>query len=137
MRILLVAPMFPPQRGVASLRTHSFAATWAAAEHEVTVLTTRKQADQVGLELPTDGFDVREVPHSVPRVLARLRQEGRGAGSATVAARPLLAPLQWLNGRTGVFSAVRQPDLTDAWVRPALDWALGRPQWDEIGRAHV
>ena len=29
MRILLVAPMFPPQRGVAPLRTYSFADCWA------------------------------------------------------------------------------------------------------------
>src|SRR5262245_6866014 len=132
MRILLVASMFPPQRGVASLRTHSFAATWASAGHEVTVLTTQKQADQIGLQLSAIGFDVQEVEYSVPRLLARLRQEDRADGPAPQRSRSLLAPLRWLKGRTGVFSAVRQPDLTDAWVRPALAWALGQPAWDAV-----
>src|SRR5205814_6450867 len=66
MRILLVAPMFPPQRGVAPLRTHSFAATWAAEGHAVTVLTTRKRPDQVGLTLLVRGFEVVELPYRGP-----------------------------------------------------------------------
>jgi glycosyltransferase involved in cell wall biosynthesis len=134
MRILLVAPMFPPQRGVASLRTHSFAATWAAAGHDVTVLTTRKQQDQVGLSLPASGFAVHEVPYPVPWPLARLRLDGRAslAGSISERSSILLAPLRWLKARTGVFSAVRQPDLTDAWARPALAWALAQESWDTV-----
>ena len=67
MRILLVAEFFPPHRAVASLRTHSFAENWAAAGHDVTVLTTIKRDDQAGLDLPTTGFRVIEIPYRVPR----------------------------------------------------------------------
>ncbi|HKB05010.1 MAG TPA: hypothetical protein VKD90_22495, partial [Gemmataceae bacterium] len=97
MRILLVAPMFPPQRGVASLRTHSFAATWAAARHDVTVLTTRKQADQVGLDLPATGFAVHEISYPVPWPLARLRLEGRGSltGSPSAPSSGTFTQKQW------------------------------------------
>jgi glycosyltransferase involved in cell wall biosynthesis len=138
MRVLLVAPMFPPQRGVAPLRTHSFAATWATAGHDITVLTTQKRADQVGLDLPRAGFEVVELPARGPwplELVRRLSRSRSGEGSVPPASprsfkRGLLAPLRYLKGRTGVFSSVRQPDLTDRWVRPALDWALAHGPWD-------
>lgn len=149
MRILLVAPMFPPQRGVAPLRTHSFAATWAADGHDVTVLTTAKRADQVGLTLPVSGFEVVELPYRGPWLLEQLRRRSRpepeaGASAAGTlapasgsAGRPspkqlLLSPLRYLKARTGIFSAVRQPDLTDGWVRPAVEWAKTHGPWDAI-----
>src|SRR5262249_9515200 len=47
--------------------------------------------------------------------------------------RPLLlAPLRYLKSRTGVFSAVRQPDLTDGWVRPAIEWARRHGPWEVV-----
>jgi hypothetical protein len=36
----------------------------------------------------------------------------------------------WLKARTGIFSFVRQPDLTDAWVEPAAAWARANGPWD-------
>jgi glycosyltransferase involved in cell wall biosynthesis len=150
MRILLVAPMFPPQRGVAPLRTHSFAATWADAGHAVTVLTTEKRPDQVGLTLPVVGFDVVELPYRGPWPLELLRRVDRPepeaparvppatlAGASGSADRPgirrlLLAPLRYLKARTGAFSAVRQPDLTDGWIRPAVEWANAHGPWDVV-----
>jgi glycosyltransferase involved in cell wall biosynthesis len=157
MRILLVAPMFPPQRGVAPLRTHSFAATWAAEGHAVTVLTTQKRSDQVGLNMPANGFEVVELPYRGPWVLELMRRLSRqssplapragGAGSPSTLpdasraqARPArgasvllwLAPLRYLKARTGIFSAVRQPDLTDGWVKPAIIWAKAHGPWDAV-----
>ena len=148
MKILLVAPMFPPQRGVAPLRTHSFANTWAAEGHAVTVLTTRKRPDQVGLTLPVTGFEVVELPYRGPWILEMLRGANRPAPVGQVSnlsgqtgqvgnlsygpKRLLLAPLHYLKARTGVFSAVRQPDLTDGWVRPAVAWAKAHGPWDVI-----
>jgi glycosyltransferase involved in cell wall biosynthesis len=147
MRILLVAPMFPPQRGVAPLRTHSFADTWAAEGHAVTVLTTRKRPDQVGLTLPVTGFEVVELPYRGPWVLELMRRFDR-PGPAPVGQvsnlsgqvgnlshgpkHLLLSPLRYLKARTGVFSAVRQPDLTDGWVRPAIAWAKAHGPWDVV-----
>jgi glycosyltransferase involved in cell wall biosynthesis len=136
MRILLVAPMFPPQRGVAPLRTHSFAANWSAAGHAVTVLTTKKRADQVGLSLPVSGFDVIELPYRGPWPLELLRRLDRPALVGQVSnlshKRNLMAPLRYLKARTGVFSAVRQPDLTDGWVYPAVAWTKRHGPWDVV-----
>lgn len=137
MRILLVAPFFPPHRAVASLRTYSFARTWAAAGHEVTVLTTPKRTDQAGLRLPTAGFRVVEIGYQVPRVLERLRAGERtsrspadeGGGSRR---EVVFRPFRWLKARTGVFGGVRQPDLTDFWAGPATRWALTHGAWDAV-----
>jgi glycosyltransferase involved in cell wall biosynthesis len=46
--------------------------------------------------------------------------------------RRLLGPLRFLKGRAGVFSSVRQPDLTDWWVKPARAWALAHGPWDVV-----
>jgi glycosyltransferase involved in cell wall biosynthesis len=142
MRILLVAPMFPPQRGVAPLRTHSFAATWVAEGHAVTVLTTQKRPDQVGLSLPMTGFEVVELPYRGPWPLELLRRTDRGGRPPSLPDSPrpgglgprqlLLGPFRYLKSRTGVFSAVRQPDLTDGWVRPAITWAKAHGPWDVV-----
>jgi glycosyltransferase involved in cell wall biosynthesis len=139
MRILLVAPMFPPQRGVAPLRTHSFAACWAKAGHDVTVLTTEKRPDQIGLHLPPAGFKLVELPYRAPWPLELIRRLGRSRpGAAETAAatssmrRRLFSLFRALKARTGIFSAVRQPDLTDGWVRPAIDWALANVRWDVV-----
>jgi glycosyltransferase involved in cell wall biosynthesis len=132
--------MFPPQRGVAPLRTHSFATTWAAEGHDVTVLTTVKRADQIGLTLPSSGFGVVELPYRGPGLVERMRGIDRpvsdggkpDAGLHSSLKHRLLAPLRSLKGRTGVFSAVRQPDLTDWWVGPAANWAIGHRPWDVV-----
>jgi glycosyltransferase involved in cell wall biosynthesis len=147
MRILLVAPMFPPQRGVAPLRTHSFAATWTEAGNAVTVLTTEKRPDQVGLNLPVNNFAVVELPYRGPWPLELLRRLDRSEPAAVgqvsnlsgQAGNPtnnlkhlLLSPLRYLKARTGIFSAVRQPDLVDGWVRPAVAWAKAHGPWDVV-----
>jgi glycosyltransferase involved in cell wall biosynthesis len=137
MRILLVAPFFPPHRAVASLRTHSFAETWAAAGHDVTVLTTIKRDDQVGLDLPTTGFLVAEIPFRAPRFLERMRAGERSTRdevqteSLTVTGT-LFHPLRWLKARSGAFAGVREPDLTDFWIKPAIRWALANGPWDAV-----
>ena len=82
MRILLVAPMFPPQRGVAPLRTYSFAAGWANAGHDVTVLTTEKRPDQTGLSVLAVGFQVIELPYRGPWPLEFLRRFSRSPAPA-------------------------------------------------------
>jgi len=131
--------MFPPQRGVAPLRTYSFATAWAAAGHSVTVLTTEKRSDQTGLPLCTVGFEVVELPYRGPWPLELLRRHSRGENSASgpnespsTIKRVLMGPFRRIKARTGVFSCVRQPDLTDGWIRPAVNWALQRGSWDVV-----
>jgi glycosyltransferase involved in cell wall biosynthesis len=136
-RILLVAPYFPPQLAVASLRTHAFAATWARAGHAVTVLTTAKRADQRGLELSSAGFAVAEVAYRIPWLFEKLRGRHR-AEEAALPICPTAPGAGWfqllrrVRARTGIFSAVRMPDLTDFWVKPAIAWARAGPGWDMV-----
>ncbi|MSR53627.1 MAG: hypothetical protein EXS09_10120 [Gemmataceae bacterium] len=141
MKILLIAPFFPPHRAVASLRTYSFAKVWAAAGHDVTVLTTIKRVEQSDLHLPTAGFRVEEVSYSVPRFLERVRAgEHATRASAPV---PAITPkkrlaslafpaLRWLKTRTGIFAGVRAPDLADFWIEPATRWAIANGPWDAV-----
>jgi glycosyltransferase involved in cell wall biosynthesis len=139
-KILLVAPFFPPQQAVASLRTYSFARTWADAGHDVTVLTTKKRPDQGGLAKPFVGLNVVELPYRGPWYLELMRRAEHtlppAGTSVTVARRTLkgrlVSPLRYLKRRTGIFSAVRQPDLTDGWVRPAVEWARTDGPWDAV-----
>jgi glycosyltransferase involved in cell wall biosynthesis len=150
MRILLVAPFFPPQRAVASLRTHSFAKAWSEAGHDVTVLTTRKRPDQVGLDVPISGFRVVEIDYHLPWILERLRAgertsrvpsderfpppgfAGGGQGGGASASRFAFHPLRWLKRRTGIFAGVREPDATDFWIEPATRWAMQAGPWDAV-----
>jgi hypothetical protein len=133
--LLLIAPVFPPQRSVASLRTHAFATAWAAAGHAVTVLTTKKRDDQTGLNLPIKGFRLVELDYSGPRPFEWLRRRSRAAAAGatgTSSSPPSRSArvARWFKDRTGVFSFVRQPDLTDAWVAPAVTWARANGPWD-------
>jgi hypothetical protein len=41
-------------------------------------------------------------------------------------------PLRWLKARTGAFAGVREPDLTDFWIKPAVKWALANGPWDAV-----
>lgn len=139
MRILIVSPYFPPQPAVAALRVHAFARDWAAAGHQVTVLTTTKRADQRGMERPGDGFELVELDYRVPRVLERLRAEHKSANgdSANVSAKSSddgrgrrLSRWRRVRERTGIFASVRMPDLTGWWIRPAVRWARQRAARD-------
>ncbi|MCI0639023.1 MAG: glycosyltransferase [Gemmataceae bacterium] len=140
MRLLLVTPCFPPLQASGSLRTQGFARAWSQAGCAVTVLTTVKRADQAGMPLPVDGIDVAEVDYQAPALLEKLRQSGKRSQGADIPQsqvaprRPsgVLAWLHRLKERTGVFSAIRMPDLTDYWIKPALAWARRQPPWDAV-----
>ena len=129
MRILIVSPYFPPQRGAASIRLWSFVQSASQAGIDIDVLTTTKHPDQV---VPWVGdFDgrVHEVEYDVPGVLRRFRkvhkqeessgEQSRSAGSGRLIQRTLGR----LRDYTGIYSSVRMPDLTDYWVKPAINWA--------------
>ncbi len=135
MKILLVAPFFPPLHDVASLRTHAFADTWAKAGHAVTVLTTAKRADHSGLDLPCDGFNLNEIAFAVPRLLEKLRGQHKSPTAPTTS-RGWFGWLRRLRATTGAFSSVRMPDLTDYWVEPAIAWARNHAAihggWDVV-----
>ena len=133
MRILIVSPYFPPQQAVASLRLHSMAETWAQAGEQVTVLTTHKQDDQRSMPLSCDGFTVVEIPYRIPRILQWLRARKHAPGTPHEPARkpsPVIRTLRAIKNRTGIYSTIRMPDLTDRWVAPAITWARENGPWD-------
>lgn len=123
MRILIVSTFYPPQPAVASLRVHGCACAWADAGEDVTVLTTAKRADQRGGPMDSPGVRVVEVPYRAGRPAEWLRRKAGERGMRTGSTggggdRPGLLS-RW-RSRAGVYAGVRMPDLTDAWVKPAV-----------------
>lgn len=144
MRLLIVSPHFPPQPSVAAQRVHALAVEAASSGHDVTVLTTSKRADQTSRPLMSPGVKIVEVQYRAWWPFERLRELDRpGAGAAqapaTNAAKPsgglrhaLLSFAKRMKARTGVFGSLRMPDLTDAWVAPAVAWARSQPAWEVV-----
>ena len=139
MRILLVSACFPPQDNIASLRSEAFARYWSEAGEQVTVLTTSKGDDQADYARSDKGYEVVEVSYDVPRLYRALRRRDldaqeritNNAGSSSGVAQRRGA-LGRLKDRSGVFSAVRMPDLTDYWVKPAIGWCRDKQPWDVV-----
>ncbi len=142
MRLLLISPYFPPQRGAASIRLWALARQACAAGIDVDVLTTAKHPDQVIEWEGEFSGAVHEIEYQVPRILRSLRKvhkqeegtahEGAGAGVG----RLIKGTLGRVRAKTGVYSSVRMPDLTDYWVGPAIEWASEHQttaaQWDVV-----
>ncbi len=132
-RVLLVTPFFPPQHAAASLRTASFARVWAELGADVTVLTTKKRRDQQGMPAKVPGVQVQEIAFQVKGFIERARadhkreQAGEPKIGSTKEGRAAKVK-RW----TGAYSAARMPDVTDAWVRPAVAWAKLHGPWDIV-----
>ncbi len=110
----------------------------------MTVLTTEKRADQRAWPRPPGDFRVVEIGYKVPRLLERMRGAYKGdeAGDeatddAGVSGRVgsesgLMSKLRNFRGQRGIFCSVRMPDLTDFWVKPAVEWAKHQEPWDVV-----
>ena len=144
MRLLLVSPYFPPQRGAASIRLWALVRQACAAGIEVDVLTTAKHLDQIIEWEGEFSGAVHEIEYQVPRLLRSLRkvhkqEEGaahEGAVSGARVGRLIKGSLGRIRAHTGVYSSVRMPDLTDYWVGPAIAWASEHQKtaapWDVV-----
>lgn len=143
MRLLIVSPYFPPQRGAASVRLWSIAQQAAQSGIETDVLTITKESDQIAEW--SDSFDgtVYEISPKTPGYLQRLRTKDQHhrvmnhEDSTRKISRPIIhSALASLRDRTGVYSSVRMPDLTDHWVEPAIEWANKHQRdhghWDAV-----
>jgi hypothetical protein len=84
-KILLLSHAFPPLSVIASHRAYGWARAWAAAGHEVHVLTPAKSAmdGPLDLDLPTDGLQL----HIIPAWWARPPAPASGAATASGLAR--------------------------------------------------
>ncbi len=126
MRLLLVSPYFPPQRGAASVRVWSFAHQAVQAGIHTTVLTTTKHPDQIESWTDTLDADIHEIDFAVPKPLKRLRsaQKIDAPAKAPSSSQSFLSKsIANIRTRTGIYSSVRMPDLTGYWVNPATQWA--------------
>jgi len=141
MRLLLVSPYFPPQRGAASVRVWSFAHQALQAGIHTTVLTATKHPDQIESWTESLDADIHEIEFAVPKPLKRLRSAQKTDPSTNQSF--LNQSITNIRTRTGVFSSVRMPDLTDYWVNPATQWAnqstshtnapkAAGPHWDVV-----
>ena len=85
MKILLLSQAFPPLSVIASHRAYGWARAWAAAGHEIHVLTAAKSAmdGPLDLDLPTNGLQL----HTVPAWWSRSPEPVGGAPPATGLAR--------------------------------------------------
>lgn len=144
MRLLIVSPHFPPQPSVAAQRVHALAVEAAMLGHDVTVLTTGKRSDQTSRPAASPGVNVIEVPYRAWGPFERLRELDRPRSSVSnspAASRQtrtrrlksaVMSFARKIKSRTGVFGSLRMPDLTDAWVAPAVAWARTQPTWDVV-----
>lgn len=140
MRILVVSPFFPPQPDIASTDVHALATAFARAGEDVTVLTTLKRPDQLGGATPDPSLRLIEVPYRGDPVGEWLRARHRPPSAVNRepanldadATEPGRSPLARWRERSGVYSAIRMPDLTQGWVRPAVARALQEPRFDAV-----
>lgn len=143
MRLLIVSPYFPPQRGAASVRLWSIAQQASAAGFETDVLTISKEPDQIGEWSESFEGSVHEIEPETPQYLKKLRAKDQkhradtnSSGASQHRSSALISMLGSIRDRTGVYSSVRMPDLTDHWVRPAIRWAKQHQQsngpWDIV-----
>lgn len=143
MRLLIVSPYFPPQRGAASVRLWSIAQQAVQCGVETDVLTITKEADQIDDWSESFGGTVHEISPKTPRYLKKLRikdQQHRAGNHGDSMQRNkgsfVHTSLASLRDRTGIYSSVRMPDLTDHWVEPAIQWANQHQRthgrWDAV-----
>ncbi|MBO6514107.1 MAG: glycosyltransferase [Phycisphaerales bacterium] len=143
MRLLIVSPYFPPQRGAASVRLWSIAQQAVSAGHETEVLTITKEPDQIGDWSESFDGSVYEIQPQTPGYLNKLRAQDLRQrtpsgtnGSGVTKSSPIHSVLGAIRTRSGVYSSVRMPDLTDHWVGPAIEWAQQHQQvhgpWDAV-----
>jgi len=127
MKILILSTFFPPLQSIASLRPYSWAKHWASMGHDVTVLTTEKEPDQVTLPLDDANFTVIEIPSG--KWLKKLKKNYQSSPSQ----KTTKSLFQRFRQRTGVLNACRMPDLTDLWRRQAWKWVKSSEKsWDLV-----
>lgn len=140
MRILIVSTFFPPLNSIASLRPYSWAKYWTRNGHDVTILTTKKEVDpQTSLKLVNHGYKIIEVNYleSIQRFRSTYQQQAETNSSVSdnrfkKPFKILFSLFHWIRHRTGVLNACRLPDLTHAWVRPALKAVDQQAPWDLV-----
>lgn len=137
MRILIVAPFFPPHNAIGALRPYSWAKYWSRAGHDVTVLTTCKPDDEAR---PEGRYQVIEAGGGLDTTLRRMWRRWRDNWSDA----PSSSRTRVVSKRTGflhrliqalllrgIGNSERMPGLLDFWFFSAC-WAVKGRQWDVV-----
>ncbi len=124
-KILLLSHAFPPLSTIASHRAYGWARSWAAAGHEVHVLTPVKYSMEgpLDLDLPTDGLHVHTVAYGWRRPSGRATD---AAGDGSIARWDLLRQrTRFLRNKLGPLGDVRML-VVPGLVRAGLHIVSGR-----------
>jgi hypothetical protein len=133
MRTLIVSPCFPPENSPGALRAHGFARHWARQSVAVEVLTSRRTAETDDLRLDAPGVAVHAIASGSTWATASGWLAHRGGDQCSTEQPALWRRLaRRVRSRTGILSSARMPDVSDAWVRPAIEFARTHGPWDVI-----
>lgn len=132
MKILIVSYYFPPLNSIGSLRPYSWAKYWSKMGHEVTVLTTTKTTLTYNLKSAMSGFKLIEMNSTLFNYLNKMftsvqkakrtidsnsiTNNGPRRGLISLIKQGIVSFLMSLRQKTGIFSTVRMPDLTDVYL---------------------
>ncbi len=148
MNILIISPFFPPQNSIAGQRPLSWARYWTEWGHDVTVLTTPKEAPFDSAA--SNGFRVIEIGPPTwygwlwqvyrlvfPKRTAGVETRDNSSVPSTRYARfgslrNTLFRLNSLRQELGILGEARMPSFADLWIGPALNWMSGHQPWDLV-----
>jgi len=123
MRVVLLSPCYPPDPEVGSLRAAKVSQAFAAAGHEVHVVTTRLTGEIQGTRAPGKGITlhtVRAIPH--PRKAYLLAKSWLGRNGRPASSPPDVFPRVRSAWTRYLLSLLWLPDEHQGFIPPAV-WA--------------
>ena len=129
MKILIISYYFPPLNSIGSLRPYSWAKYWAKAGHDVTVLTMKNASKENSLNLDCSNFKIIRIESKLYNTLSKLLFKDEKIQPISDSfinkekKREFLRYKNIINNylksikrKTGIFSTIRMPDLTDIFI---------------------
>jgi len=128
-KILIISYYFPPLNSIGSLRPYSWAKYWAKAGHDVTVLTMKNASKENSLNLDCSNFKIIRIESKLYNTLSKLLFKDEKIQPISDSfinkekKREFLRYKNIINNylksikrKTGIFSTIRMPDLTDIFI---------------------
>lgn len=131
MKILIISYYFPPLNSIGSLRPHSWAKYWSRMGHDVTVLTFKKFNENHNLDLDNTGFEIVTIESKIFNQLSNFIANKNKLTNKLISdnyinnkvtskfSKPKSLMLNYLRifkRKTGIFSTIRMPDLSDIFI---------------------
>jgi len=128
-KILIISYYFPPLNSIGSLRPYSWAKYWAKAGHDVTVLTMKNASKENSLNLDCSNFKTIRIESKLYNTLSKLLfkdERTQPISDSFIDKNKKRNFLRYKNiinkylksirRKTGIFSTIRMPDLTDIFI---------------------